>query len=285
MNPTSPSFTPLSLPKRKRSSPSPPLRLTTDLPTHVSSVEDDEAVTESPRTKVASRFEGLHLDVGGVAKLNFAQPTPIPALITQDVDDARKRKKTAVKDHESEIPETPQKDTVISNSVAWAEKRKSVVFKGLPVHRHPAPKLANSNHSINCLAKSKSPCRKRLTTPPLFGKEGVAGIEVEAAMVEPIRSALTWRDDEITGHIPDDPDDDGEGINGVGFRPTAAQAEARAQRRRRQLEDYRSRESKEARAKRSERRRGSPGSARSIASAEAENVRKVRFSDAETATT
>jgi hypothetical protein len=71
-------------------------------------------------------------------------------------------------------------------------------------------------------------------------------------------SALTWKDSEITGHLADpttDPDDDGTGLNGIGFKPTPALAYARLQKRRQQLNDWKLRETREARAKRSERRR------------------------------
>lgn len=289
MNPTSPSRTPISLPKRRRSSHSPPLRLSTNLPPHVPSLDDDEdAVGESPRTKVASRFERLQLDSGGgVSKLNLAQSTPTPcrAAASGDAGISRKRKKATIADVH-EIPETPQHDTVIFNaqpSVAWCEVHKPVVFKGLPVHRAASPKPAKT-HPLDSPPSESSTESRRPTTPPLFGSEGVAGTVVEAAIVDPIRAALTWHDDEITGHNLDDPDDDGEGINGIGFKPTAAQAEARAQRRKQQLAEYRSRESKEARAKRSERRRGNNASARNTAISEADTARKVRFSDAESNT-
>ena len=78
----------------------------------------------------------------------------------------------------------------------------------------------------------------------------------------PPLTALTWQDNEITGHLVDpsqDPDDDGTGINGIGFKPTPALAYARAQRRRQQVIEWRAREAKEARQKRSDRRRGGVG--------------------------
>lgn len=50
--------------------------------------------------------------------------------------------------------------------------------------------------------------------------------------------------------------DDGTGINGIGFRPTAGQAAARSLKRRRQLEEWRRREEREEREKRREKRRG-----------------------------
>ncbi|KAK4549210.1 hypothetical protein LTR36_007668 [Oleoguttula mirabilis] len=75
------------------------------------------------------------------------------------------------------------------------------------------------------------------------------------------RVALTWQDDEITGHDidPTSPDDDGLGINGIGFKPTAAMAYARSQKRKQQVNEWRVREARESRQKRFERRRGADG--------------------------
>lgn len=91
---------------------------------------------------------------------------------------------------------------------------------------------------------------------------------------------MTWHESEITGHDPSDPNDDGYGINGIGFKPTPAIAWARSQKRKQQLADYRNREAREARQRRSEKRRG--GSAELSADG-AENVKKrngkVRFGD------
>lgn len=67
--------------------------------------------------------------------------------------------------------------------------------------------------------------------------------------------ALWWSDAEITGHDPKDPTDDGYGINGVGFLPTPAIANARAERRKKQLAEWKNREAREARQKRSDRRK------------------------------
>ncbi|OAX85140.1 hypothetical protein ACJ72_00475 [Emergomyces africanus] len=67
---------------------------------------------------------------------------------------------------------------------------------------------------------------------------------------------LTWRDSEITGYTPTDPNDDGYGINGIGFKPTAAIAWDRSQRRKKQVAEWKSREAKEARERRKSRRDG-----------------------------
>ncbi|KAB5518119.1 hypothetical protein GE09DRAFT_514116 [Coniochaeta sp. 2T2.1] len=76
------------------------------------------------------------------------------------------------------------------------------------------------------------------------------------AITVAFRASMTWHEDEITIYDPDDSDDDGTGINGIGFKPTAAVAYARGVKRKQQLAEYRKREEREARARRSQRRRG-----------------------------
>ncbi|TLD09410.1 uncharacterized protein PgNI_07093 [Pyricularia grisea] len=98
--------------------------------------------------------------------------------------------------------------------------------------------------------------------PPLVGAktsgDGNATEDSDMAVVDPVRAALTWHEDEITIYDPNDEDDDGVGINGIGFRPTAAIAHARSMKRRQQLAEYKKREEREARARRTLRRRTSP---------------------------
>ncbi|KIX02212.1 uncharacterized protein Z518_08151 [Rhinocladiella mackenziei CBS 650.93] len=85
-----------------------------------------------------------------------------------------------------------------------------------------------------------------------------------------------WHGSEITGHIPDDPNDDGYGINGIGFRPTAAIAWSRSQRRKQQLTEYKSREAREARQQRSERRKRLISESDGVPSAESLPRKSVR---------
>jgi hypothetical protein len=66
---------------------------------------------------------------------------------------------------------------------------------------------------------------------------------------------MTWQDDEITGHLMLDSDDDGTGINGIGFRPTPSIARQRAAQRRRQVQEWKLRQNMEERERRAERRR------------------------------
>lgn len=91
---------------------------------------------------------------------------------------------------------------------------------------------------LNPVSPSKS--RKQRLSPPL----------ADASLEDP----FTWHDHEITGHNPTDPADDGYGINGVGFKPTAAIAWARSQKRQKQVAEWKNREAREAREKRRARR-------------------------------
>jgi len=84
--------------------------------------------------------------------------------------------------------------------------------------------------------------RRRRKSPPLADN--------------PDEDPLTWHDSEITVFDPTDPNDDGYGINGVGFKPTATIAWDRLQKRKKQISEWKSREAREAREKRRERRDG-----------------------------
>jgi len=203
----------------------------------------------------------------------------------------RKRMKV-LEGRDREIPESPQVFTISigpermtdpaiqqkASKVVLHNNVDPVIFKGV-VTPLKGSGLVRAYPSINRLADSKSRGRKRAGTPPLFGS-AEASLEQETTIVDPDRAAMTWHDDEITGHNPDDPDDDGEGISGIGFKPAPAIAYARNEKRRQQVAEYKNREAREARAKRSERRRGSEALA--IGSREkVENARRVRFLEAE----
>lgn len=96
----------------------------------------------------------------------------------------------------------------------------------------------------------------------------------------PISRKLWWQPAEITGLDHNDPADDGYGINGIGFIPTPAVANARVKHRKRQIAEWKSREAKEARQKRVEMRRGKDIQMNSLEGSSAklgEMARKVRF--------
>ncbi|KAI5276999.1 hypothetical protein E4T47_00047 [Aureobasidium subglaciale] len=94
--------------------------------------------------------------------------------------------------------------------------------------------------------------------------------------------SMTWQEDEITGHhIDETADDDGEGINGIGFIPTPAMVTKRSEGRRRQILEWRARESREARQRRYDKRKSNQrDSAISFDEGASYKRRMVRFAEA-----
>ncbi|KAF9731584.1 hypothetical protein PMIN06_007878 [Paraphaeosphaeria minitans] len=139
-----------------------------------------------------------------------------------------------------EVPETPQAYTqprILSDIAALAQPTS---FVSSPINASPLKTKSSSQTQSDHDVASQPRQRIKLPSPP------------------PPLSTLTWQDSEITGHLADpskDSDDDGTGLNGIGFRPTPTIAYVRAQKRRQQILDWKAREAREARAKRSERRR------------------------------
>lgn len=164
------------------------------------------------------------------------------------------------------IPETRHVDPIIAEKaravILHNDIDPAVVFtSGSPSKPKRHSPNSNSNSDSKPRASTSPNTQKPLPKKP---RSGTPPLTTSATLSHPFSpdsiaadpTSLTWHDDEITGHNPTDPDDDGEGINGIGFKPTPAEAYARAQKRRVQMEAYRTREAREARARRSERRRG-----------------------------
>ncbi|RAK99869.1 uncharacterized protein BO80DRAFT_494563 [Aspergillus ibericus CBS 121593] len=106
----------------------------------------------------------------------------------------------------------------------------------------PSKKRSTPSPRKKRIPSTTSKMRTGRASPPLTGKTA--------------EDPLTWHDSEITGHNPTDPTDDGYGMNGIGFKPTAAMAWARSQRRQKQVAEWKNREAREARERRRERRDG-----------------------------
>ncbi|RYP77610.1 hypothetical protein DL771_000978 [Monosporascus sp. 5C6A] len=147
-------------------------------------------------------------------------------------------------------------------------------------------RLHKSYPSINRLQDSKSRSRRRAGTPPVSSSRpkaasdpNAAGDEQEPEVVDPVRAALTWHEDEITVYDPEDKDDDRRGMDGIGFKPTPAIAYQREQMRRRQLAEYRRREENEARTRRNQRRREQIGGGAEFE--RKHSIVRVHFPDAE----
>ncbi len=251
-NPTPPNSTYVS-PKRKRSlssigtSPSVARIRTIDL-LDQSTFEKDFASEGSPRTAVAGHLQNLDLD--GQVDLGGAFGEE---MVSSNDNNAEEE----LEDHSLIHSQNPAK-TPIFAAAAPLDKSDTTV-KNFPFEIPATPR-----------PQSASPT---LPYPPPSRTSNQSPV--------PSSSTLWWTDKEITGHNPTDPTDDGYGINGVGFVPTTAIANARAERRKRQVADWKNREAKEARQKRSDRRRRKDAEAESLAAAvgsmSAEENRKVRF--------
>ncbi|EAW09528.1 uncharacterized protein ACLA_037350 [Aspergillus clavatus NRRL 1] len=126
-----------------------------------------------------------------------------------------------------------------------------------------APLEENNNQpNPQPTAATASPSKKKSLSKPRKRKATTALSKIRQKRSSPPPSGAleanpyTWHDSEITGHNPTDPNDDGYGINGIGFKPTATIAWARSQKRQKQLAEWKTREAREAREKRREKRDG-----------------------------
>lgn len=243
--------------------------------------EVDEGAS-SPRTAVAKKL----------GKLDLQPPTlgNVPILRFGGQSEEKDRKKIRLEGFE---------DVSSSNASTHAHEEES--GDGFSPRR--AGGGISWHHSLSFREKSDdgrvmeipetpqppAPSSHRGSPPPLMVSPSRLATILPATTFQPPESSsfsstsspslneMTWQDSEITGHLALDPDDDGYGVNGIGFRPTPAIAYARSQRRRQQVLEWKNRESREARSRRAEERRrgmkiGSGG-------AESEKERAVRFLD------
>lgn len=271
-----------------------PGRDTTDADTDKMEVDEDES-----KMRKRSKLTPPSVPSDGSPRpkhqtLPLIQPQPQPQLSAERVEIPET---PAVQKTEPQIPTGPESRSVLDNG--------NVLFRPHATFGEPAadnaaltaaparvPSTKQSSAANNRPLESlKSKGRRRAGTPPLAASASKLRnpdqpSDAAAEVIDPIRAALTWHEDEITVYDPDDEDDDGVGINGIGFKPTPAIAYARTMKRKQQLAEYKKREEREARARRSSRRRGSPDRAPKMQrreSASTENARKVHFTDGESA--
>lgn len=279
-------------PKRKRDQPPPVPLLNTALairPAPTPPRRHSPAPSpgpDSPRNAVADQLSGMSLFASAPIPMSPLTPTDDvvrkkPKLGVDEVGgcsaqsaqaSARPRKKVVVLDctaldlplHAArEIPETPQapRPRIVTDIAAFAQSAVfaspggSISARVLSSQAVDAPTSGSTSASTSTSTSTPNP-----PTPP------------------PPPSALTWHDSEITGHLTgpsNDPDDDGTGLNGIGFKPTPAIAYQRAQRRKLQLQEWKARETREARAKRSQRRNRGVSAGPGVEGREVEVEREV----------
>ncbi|KAJ5132667.1 hypothetical protein N7448_006825 [Penicillium atrosanguineum] len=204
--------------------------------------EDIELGRQSPRAAVTGRFGELAIRGDRfpepLLQRDFHQePTPQSSqekcppeshLYTNTMPETLSTHNAELREVRGHQPPTEQ-STEISTESALAPTTLS------PSKNNSAPSPRKQHTPI-----SPSKNRKQRRSPPLADVSS--------------KYSMTWHDDEITGHNPTDPTDDGYGINGVGFKPTAAMAAARSHKRQKQVAEWKTREARDAREKRRARR-------------------------------
>ncbi|KAJ5601881.1 hypothetical protein N7510_011415 [Penicillium lagena] len=193
--------------------------------------EEEDLGRNSPRAAVAGRFGELAIHGERLSDPPTGPATP-PAS------------GSCLSDGQQNPKPKPDILPAVSAQTEWDNESAAIS----PPRKQAVP----SSRKQQSPASSPSKARKQRLSPPL----------PDHISEDP----LVWHDSEITGHSPSDPTDDGYGINGIGFKPTAAIAWARSQKRQQQVAQWKSREAREAREKRRQRRHedGERDSMRSI---------------------
>lgn len=211
--------------------------------------DETEPGRRSPRAVVAGRFKDLairgeHFPDRRGSNRDLQQPRTLQSEQATCVSDSHDRDFLSLAEplqaHSGEPNDAQNHQTGSDSATNHMPDNALVTHISTPSKKRSTPSL----HKKCDLASPSQGRKQRLSPPPSD---------------VPLDDPFTWHDHEITGHNPTDPTDDGYGINGVGFKPTAAIAWARSQKRQRQVAEWKSREAREAREKRRERRNESSG--------------------------
>ncbi|KAJ5487012.1 hypothetical protein N7530_001312 [Penicillium desertorum] len=237
-------------PKRKREASESDCYSPSASPTSIASIDsfqevslqdEDELESYSPRTAVAGRFGELAIRGDLVPDPGSLTGNPRRGSSAPPAQKACEPDRHELKNMPEALPDT-------SNEPG---DRQAPRFEP-PATQDPTalPKSPSKKKSATFSRKNLNPSspskRKQRLSPPL-------------ANTPSEEDPLVWHDSEITGHNPSDPTDDGYGINGIGFKPTASIAWERSQKRQKQVAEWKNREAREARERRRERRRDGVG--------------------------
>lgn len=195
-------------------------------------LEGEELGRYSPRTVVAGRFKDLAIQEGVPQSIPIAQWHGSSGSVEENTEPSEQAENLQLSSKKSP---TKTNQSGISDGVDSKEEHVTKDQTQPSTQSTKGP----SRNKVKAVSPTKS--RRKKSPPP-----------DDSSILE----SLTWDDSEITGHDPTDPNDDGYGINGIGFRPTAAIAWARSQQRQKQVAEWKNREAREAREKRRERREG-----------------------------
>ncbi|KAK7546761.1 hypothetical protein IWX49DRAFT_566390 [Phyllosticta citricarpa] len=240
---------------------------------HTAPLQHSTVGSESPRTRVAREFGHLQLEAGpALPKIDFgttlaAESSSMNTKKAKHVyeqpdsfglDSANGTNGFGHYQHVGSYSPPPQPVLEIAETPQPAFG--SRVSQAAMYQQQLSPPTPSSSPSVKLFLSStgrrQDGSKLRAPSPP---PDSVSSTSSPAATTNtsPVDlSNLTWQESEITGHLIDvEREDDGYGINGVGFRPTHAVAQQRVLKRRQQILEWRAREAREARQKRSERRR------------------------------
>ncbi|KAK5161553.1 hypothetical protein BJ546DRAFT_1059672 [Cryomyces antarcticus] len=166
----------------------------------------------------------------------------------------------------AEIKETPEARRIISLPLRPLSPQRQASFsapgpsQGWSTLLHTELRLSSPIAEPTTLSSnSSSPIR--LKSPPPALHDPSTTDSLSAVVAEgPTPDALMTNSPPVSLRSLNNADeDDGTGINGIGYRPTPAVAYARSQRRKMQVHEWRVREAREARGRRMERRKGHGG--------------------------
>lgn len=277
-----------------------------------------ESGANSPRTKVAEKFKGLEVTDGdgrgGAGVVPSSSQSPRKKLKLVRDGDAGGSTPLPSYSHELEIPdsegpsllemtkvedvrmESPSPTPISSPQVVVPPHRRTLSkvpslrkeSSYLSTRQEPTPSPPSLQKgelpptSSPPTGQPTQPSKRRLSSPPPSLESMTLTSIPLTSDTDQSQSHLTWQLSEITGHDIDasNPDDDGEGINGIGFKPTPAMAHARSLKRKKQVEEWKSREAREARQRRFERRKRGGGGLEGGGDAGVGGKRTVRFVDA-----
>ncbi|MCJ1385202.1 hypothetical protein MMC17_008323 [Xylographa soralifera] len=257
---TSQSF---SSPKRKRdpatdhtASLSPcPIRLRTDLSSQASNHYNSG--NESPRTTVAGQMQALRL---GHEQASPLPPTPLPEKLSSAIN-------TSTFTYQPQVPSclnasfgfvAPQAEVANSVNSSFGSTTPDTYISfsngaatppSMPSTPHLKPISPSPARTISPLPRG----RPKSPPPPPRSPSPIAEPEDAALLSTPSLPARA-----ASSPSPSPPSTielENLGLNGIGYRPTPAMAYARAQRRKQQVAEWKSREAKEARQRRSELRK------------------------------
>lgn len=245
---------------------------------------------ETPRRKVAHHFRNLVLD--GAADETDGGPTSGGGALPGQPLRAADAPPAEALQHINENPDAVMEDAKLeifekemfkdntegtADEASTSQPPEDTLMEPTPVPPNPrrTKKRGKSSAAATTTKRTTKKAKQKPKKKPPVEEDSDSS---DREIVDPVRAALTWQEEEITVYDPDDEDDDGEGMDGVGFQPPPKIARATARRKLGQLAGYRRMVEQEAR----ERRRRRRGRRESEGDGEGKRGSRVKFVEGET---